>query len=72
VQIIFWSFEGMVASYVLILVAARFQFDSVIYCNFCCFFSIDLFIVISGSFKLRKLVDLVSAHFCLNIAFYFF
>ena len=36
-QILFWSWEGLGLSALLMLIYARFEFDLVIYCNFCSF-----------------------------------
>ena len=70
-QILIWSPEGvggMLA--LLILVSTCFKVDLVIYYNFCFFGggSIYLWTVIYGSFMLGKLFNIISPHFCFNVA----
>ena len=60
------------ASTLLMLISVHFEMDLIICCNFClCLGFIYLLMEIGGSFTLGRLVDFISAHFCLNGALYF-
>jgi hypothetical protein len=54
------------------LVSARFEFESVVYCNLYSFLSfIYLLMVTFGSFALGRLFNFISAGFWFNGALYF-